>query len=157
MKRINNYIIEKLHINKDVKVIKDQCNTLDELCKKYNIKPKDDFLSHIFVFEYNKQITHICLNIHKYCSKNSASDLETEIKDKFLKNTKYDFYIDRKNNQVYMQILKDGVLKCLAVYFALDTTLLTINTRYLSEDPEEQKLCYNIIDYIFDKFNYVDK
>lgn len=156
MKRINNYITEKLHINKDVKVVKDQCDTLDELCKKYNIKPKDSFLSKIFVFVYNKQIMYICLNIYKYCHKNSTYDLETEIKNKFLKNTKYNFYIDIKNNQVYMQILKDGVLKVLSIYFALDTTLLTINTRHLTEDVNEQKLCYNIIDYIFDKFNYTN-
>lgn len=149
MRKINNYIQEKLIINNTIKNECIYCNTLKELITKYNLKAKYES-NKIITYPLNKQITDIFLCLYNDCYKNSTYDLETEIKNKFLKNTKYNFYITIKNNQVYIQILKDGVLKVLSIYFAV-RLYLTINTRHL--ESEDEKLCYNIVDYIFEKYS----
>jgi len=143
MKHIDKYIIEKLHINKNVKVTEKYCDTLDQLMSEYNLKYKStDDNNMIYVLQRNMNIDEVFQNI----TNDHTDTIENDINSRFLKGTPYELQVVFRAFANELRLVNKETINA-SIYYHLYSGNLRININ--TDNNKTIKLFYNILDYIF--------
>ena len=126
MKNINNYILEKLHLNKDIKVNKDIIELSNEISYMFGLidKPKkyNTLLAkgHLFIEEIYTWLKKNNVSNVKYYTDNlkdlkNSSNLDEDIKDNYLQETEevseYIKYIKQNYSSTILNRIKNVQLR----------------------------------------------
>lgn len=146
MKHIDKYIIEKLHINKNVKVTEKYCDTLDQLMSKYNLKYKlTDDNNMIYVLQRNMNVSEVFQNI----TNDTTDTIEKDINSRFLKGKPYELQVIYRAFATELRLVNIETTNA-SIYYHLYTGNLRININ--TDNNKIIKLFYNILDYIFETY-----
>lgn len=143
MKHIDDYILEKLHINKNVKVVEKYCDTLDQLVSKYDFKYKlTDDNNMIYTLQKNMIIKEVFQNI----TNDPTDAIENDINSRFLKGTPYELQVVFRAFADELRLVNAEMINA-SFYYHLYSDALKININ--TDNNKTIKLFYNILDYIF--------
>jgi hypothetical protein len=126
MKTINNYIVEKLHLNKDIKVNKDIIELSNEISYMFGLidKTKKDntllasghlFIGEIYTWLKKNNVSNVKYYTDKLNDLKNSSNLDEDIKDNYLQETEevseYIKYIKQNYSSTILYRLKNVQLR----------------------------------------------